>query len=237
MPPPVPPQNAELPHVGWEPQRAAAARNHEAILKAARALFEQGGVDNVDVRQIAQASGVGMGTLYRRFGDKASIIAALVGDEERKLQDALLTGPPPLGPGAPPPQRLESFLRTLANLTERNLELLYASEASAPQGRYHIGAYTAWHQHTAILLTEIGTTLDPNWLADVLLAPLAPALYRHHRFDYNLTPPEIADRVVAAARTLTTTERLSDRHRRADQARTDTRPNRVPAKTSTGRPA
>jgi hypothetical protein len=47
--------------------------------------------------------------LGRRFGDKGSLVAALLGDRERDLQDRVLSGPPPLGPGAPPRARLEAY--------------------------------------------------------------------------------------------------------------------------------
>lgn len=199
---PVPAPPEAEPPLGWDRQRAAAGRNRQAILDAAARLFAARGIDGVDVRQIASTAGVGMGTLYRRFGDKASVIAALIGDQERALQDALLRGPPPLGPGAPALQRLEAFLSALADLTERNLELLYASEAAAPAGRYRIGAYGAWHQHTVILLQEIGPAFDVEWVADLLLAPLAPALYRHHRVDRGRAADEIAHNLAAAAQRL-----------------------------------
>ena len=53
--------------------------------------------------QVAAAAGVGKGTLFRRFGDKSGLAAALLDARERVLQEAVLFGPPPLGPGAPPP--------------------------------------------------------------------------------------------------------------------------------------
>ena len=188
--------------MGWEPQRRAASRNREAILRAAAGLFAEHGVDRVDVRQIAAEAGVGMGTIYRRFGDKASVIATLLDDQERAIQDDLLRGRPPLGPGAPAIERLESFVRALADHTERNLDLLFASEASAPAGRYRVGSYGAWHQHAAILIADADPSAQAGWLADLVLAPLAPALYRHHRRDRGLSAEEIAANTVAAARRL-----------------------------------
>ncbi len=49
--------------------RKDAARNRDKILAAARAAFDEGGVD-VGVEVIAQRAGVGVGTLYRRFPTK-----------------------------------------------------------------------------------------------------------------------------------------------------------------------
>jgi AcrR family transcriptional regulator len=188
--------------MSWAPQRKAASRNREAILRAAAGLFEERGVDHVDVRQIAADAGVGMGTIYRRFGDKASVIAALLDDRECAIQDDLLRGPPPLGPGPPATERLEAFLRALAEHTERNLDLLFASEASAAVGRYRLGSYGAWHLHAAILIADADPSADAGWLADLVLAPLAPALYRHHRRDRGLSAERIIENTVAAARRL-----------------------------------
>ena len=204
MPAERPLSDRELPLAGsperWGRQRSAASHNHTAILRAANELFARDGVEAVDVRQIAAAAGVGVGTVYRRFGDKASVIAELVGDQERELQDALLSGPPPLGPGAPPRQRLEAFLRRLGDLTERNLDLLLACEHLAPGARYRTGGYGSWHQHLTILLERIAPDLDAGWYADVLLAPLGPGLYALHRRQYGVAPDVLADRVVEAAR-------------------------------------
>ena len=54
-------------------RRADAERNRAAIITAATAVFaEQGG--EVDVREIARRSGVGMGTLYRHFPSKEDLL-------------------------------------------------------------------------------------------------------------------------------------------------------------------
>lgn len=202
---PKPPAPRELPvagGTGWERQRTAAARNHEAILQAARELFEADGIGAVDVRQIAAAAGVGVGTVYRRFGDKAGVMAALLGDQERALQDAVLAGPAPLGPGAEAPARLEAFLRELSALTERNLDLLHALAAAIDHPRRQ-GGYGSWHLHVTVLLSQIAPGIDAEWYADVLLAPLNAAFYRHHRREQGMAPEAIADKVVDTARRVT----------------------------------
>ena len=100
----------ELPLVHPSPprERADAARNRVRVLAAAERLFAEGGRD-VTMEQVAAAAGVGKGTLYRRYPDVASIAQALLDEHERTLQERLLHGPPPLGPGAPPADRLAAF--------------------------------------------------------------------------------------------------------------------------------
>jgi AcrR family transcriptional regulator len=51
---------------------------------------------------VAREAGVAKSTVFHRFGDRQALAQALVGDAERALQEDLLRGPPPLGPGAPP---------------------------------------------------------------------------------------------------------------------------------------
>lgn len=151
-------------------ERADAARNRAAILRAAAALFAEQGVAEVSMDQIAAAAGVGKGTLFRRFTDKSGLAVALLDERESALQAAILTGPPPLGPGAPPGKRLSAFANAYLDYALGHLDLVRLSETATPGARYRIGAYRFWHQHLAILLAG---TEDPETTAHTLLAPLA----------------------------------------------------------------
>ncbi|MFI7121101.1 TetR/AcrR family transcriptional regulator [Amycolatopsis sp. NPDC049868] len=151
-------------------ERADAARNRAAILDAAASLFAEHGVEAVSMDQVAAAAGVGKGTLFRRFGDKAGLAVALLDARERLLQEGILHGPPPLGPGAPPADRLVAFAGAYLDYVLEHLPLVRMSETAAPGARYRIGAYRFWHRHVAILLDG---TPDPEHAAHALLAPLA----------------------------------------------------------------
>lgn len=58
------------------PLRADAERNRRRILAAAAEVFAERGLD-AGLDEIARRAGVGTGTVYRRFPDKASLIEAL----------------------------------------------------------------------------------------------------------------------------------------------------------------
>ena len=57
--------------------RQDALRNRERLLEAADAMFREHGVE-VSVGEIADAAGVGRGTLFRNFKNKDALIAAVV---------------------------------------------------------------------------------------------------------------------------------------------------------------
>ena len=170
----------ELPVVGVpRRERADAARNRQKVLNAAGRLFGEHGVANVTMEQVARAAGVGKGTVFHRFGDRAGLALALLDDRERELQEAILRGDPALGPGAPPRERLTAFLDALLDFTVEHAELLIAADSGRPGGRYLTGAYASWHRHVALLLAELRPGSDAAVLAHVVLAPLAADLVRH----------------------------------------------------------
>ena len=159
-------------------ERADAARNRTRILEAAAALFAERRGPRVTMEQIAAAAGVGKGTLYRRYPDVPSIALALLDKHERELQEQLLRGRPPLGPGAPPAERLAAFYRAMVELLERHGHLALAAETGAH--RFETGAYRAWAVHVGVLLAEAGIGDRPA-LPDALLAPLAPEVFARQR--------------------------------------------------------
>ncbi|MDO3705472.1 helix-turn-helix domain-containing protein [Micromonospora sp. C28SCA-DRY-2] len=156
-------------------ERADAARNRAAVLAAAASLFRERGVEAVSMDAVAAEAGVGKGTLFRRFGDKAGLATALLDEQERALQEAILFGPPPLGPGpadapASARDRLSAFVDAYLDYLLAHLDLVRMSETAAPGARYRIGAYRFWHQHVALLLAG---RPDPAADAHTALAALA----------------------------------------------------------------
>jgi AcrR family transcriptional regulator len=65
--------------VGQRRLRADARRNHGRILAAARDVFVERG-PGAPLEEIASRAGVGIGTLYRRFADRRSLMRAVVLD-------------------------------------------------------------------------------------------------------------------------------------------------------------
>jgi AcrR family transcriptional regulator len=194
-------QSRDLPTAGPPPERADARRNRLRILEAAAELIGERGFDEVTIDDIAARAGVAKGTVFHRFGTRAGLAVALLDERERRFQDRLLSGPPPLGPGAPPEERLVAFLRALVDFTDENVDLLIVSDHDEPGGRYLTGAYAAWRLHTASLLEELGAgPRSAPGLADTLLAPAAADLIRHRRREQGVPRAQIKRELELVAR-------------------------------------
>jgi AcrR family transcriptional regulator len=89
--------------------RADVARNLDALLQAAKTVFAQTGVD-APVRDIAEQAGVGVGTLYRHFPQRADLIAAVF---QREI-DACADAAPILAAEHPPFEALAQWLQRFA---------------------------------------------------------------------------------------------------------------------------
>jgi AcrR family transcriptional regulator len=178
----------ELPLFDEDPalcERADAARNRRRILAAAAALVDERGIDHVSMDAVARAAHVGAGTLYRRFGDRAGLALALLDEHTRAFQDAFISGPPPLGPGAPAAERLRAFGEGYIDILERHGPLI---TAAAPPGRDAIGPHQAYATHLAILVREAVPHLDADYVAQALLATLSPWSYMlaRRRFGWSI---------------------------------------------------
>ncbi len=165
-------------------ERADAARNRRKVLAAAARLFAEKGVESVSMDAVAAAAGVGKGTLFRRFGDKSGLAAALLDERERDLQQRILSGPPPLGPGAPARDRLSAFFAAYLEYVLGHLDLVRMSETASPGARFRIGAYRFWHRHVAILLAEARPDADAEPLSHALLAAVSAEVAGVLRAEY-----------------------------------------------------
>lgn len=172
----------ELPVLGAPPrERADAARNRRRILCTAERLFAERGVDRVSMDAIAAAAEVGKGTLFRRFGDRAALLRAVLEEREAAFQEGFIRGPAPLGPGAPPADRLVAFGHAMLAHIEDHGALLVAAETGSAGRRFRAPVYGAYRAHVLSLLRTVAPELDAEVLADALLAALGAELVMHQR--------------------------------------------------------
>src|SRR3546814_11313979 len=118
---------------------------------------------------VAASAGVGKATVFRRFGNRAGLMTAVLDHTEAEWQAAVISGPPPLGPGAPPMERLLAFGRTRMELTLTHAELIEAAGSTSTRNR---AAYSFIAMHVRHLMREPDARGSVPLLAPALLAPL-----------------------------------------------------------------
>ena len=159
-----------LPMAGAPGERADAAANRVRILQAARRVLAERGAEGTSIDAVASEAGVGKGTVFRRFGDRSGLFQALSDQHLRSFQDAFMLGPPPLGPGAPPGERLAAFLDGLLDLYDCHRELTLALEKD--RWKAPIEGYLTLSMHLEHLLAQTSPTLDAPITAQLLLNAL-----------------------------------------------------------------
>jgi len=181
-------------------ERRDAAEHRRHILDVARRLFAERGVDEVSMHQVAQAAGVGQGTLYRRYAHKGELCMALLGENVARVQDELRTYLASCGPSTSARAQLDYVLSRHVAFNEENAPLLSAMlEASCGHRRaayYDNPIYLAQHETVETLLQRAVTrgefpSLDTAYVADAILAALEIGLYIHQRTRQGFTPERI----------------------------------------------
>jgi AcrR family transcriptional regulator len=193
--------DGELPVLGIDPcERADAARNRRKILLAAERLFAENGAENVSMDAVAEAAGVGKGTLYRRFGDRAGLARAILNEREVDFQEHLIRGDAPLGPGADPTDRLMAFGEAVVDRLELHGDLVLAAETGATGARFQGLVYATYRAHVKTLLNEINPQIDAEFVADVLLSALSAEMVNYWRGSSGLSGDRIKDGYVRLVR-------------------------------------
>lgn len=173
-----------LPVSGTGAPRADAARNHAHLVAVAREMVAEGGVAAVTMDGLAQRAGLGKGTVFRRLGSRAGIFRALLDDDEREFQSRVLTGPPPLGPGAPAVDRLMAYgPARIAHLLAHREILAAAVDSRAPTplgpasevSRLHIRVLLDACRGAAVESEALALQLHAALEAPIILYPHAEA--------------------------------------------------------------
>ncbi|NGO09251.1 TetR/AcrR family transcriptional regulator [Streptomyces sp. HC44] len=168
-----------LPSAGGRPPlRADAARNRTRLLEVAAELAAERGAANVTMEAVATAAKVGKGTVFRRFGDRAGLMYALLDHHEQQLQAAFLMGPPPLGPDAPAAERLRAFGPAVIRHEHAHRDLYLAAHEDAARN-YRGPAYQLRIGHVALLLRQLKTGGDIELMAHTLLGYIGTLLADH----------------------------------------------------------
>jgi AcrR family transcriptional regulator len=119
--------SAEAPSRPERRVRADAQRSLDALLLAAKEVFATSGVD-APVREIADKAGVGLGTLYRHFPQRADLIAAVF----RREIDACADIAPVLAESYAPFDALANWMQRYAEFVGTKRGLAQALHSGDP---------------------------------------------------------------------------------------------------------
>ncbi|HEX9887894.1 MAG TPA: TetR/AcrR family transcriptional regulator [Nitriliruptorales bacterium] len=118
----------------------------ERILETARLLAAKGGLDTLQMRDVARGAGVSLSTLYRHHASKAHLVLALMTRELERLRQELADEPPP---GDGPVPRVRHVLHHIA----------YTWAASPPAADAMLRAYLTAGPEAEELRRAAGQTL------------------------------------------------------------------------------
>jgi AcrR family transcriptional regulator len=168
------------------------------ILKNAKTLFSEQGVDNVSMHQIAKSAGIGQGTLYRRYAHKGELCLDIMQESSRLVNEEIALY---LAAGADIPvrERLEKVLQIIFDFLEEKSHWLEAIQAPTCEARrsiiYHSPMYQTLHAAICGLLSEAaqktGLPQNPIFTTDVIMASMAPDLYLFFQRDRGYSLDEI----------------------------------------------
>lgn len=170
--------------------RADAARNRNRLLQSAQRLFVEQGIADVTMSAIARDAGVGKGTLYRHFPDKAAVCHALLDEDMRVFQHETLIA---MQSASDPRKALRWFLGEAAEYVVDHSELLCEV---ANQGGIEMLSHPAhiwWRQTILGLLERIAPEGDLAYMADSLYILLDVQTIRFQRSTLGYDLPRIKD--------------------------------------------
>lgn len=196
----------QLPMAAVPPRvRRDAAANSDRILAAARDVIRREGIQALTMDHLAARAGVGKGTVFRAFGNRSGLFAALTDESERSFQQEFLSGPPPLGPGAPAVQRLLAYGEGRLRLHQLHGPLLREMSRDVTDA-FEVPARQLSAAHVRMLLRECGLHDNVDVAAEALLGLLNAETAHYLITERRLAPQEVlagwqqlARSIVAAA--------------------------------------
>ncbi|MFI9718527.1 TetR family transcriptional regulator [Streptomyces sp. NPDC052396] len=140
-------------------QRQEARRRR--ILATSAQLAGRGGFDAVQMREVAECSGVALGTLYRYFPSKVHLLVATMQDQLERLHETLRKRPPT---GGDPAARVAETLMRAFRAMQREPHLADAMVRALTFADRSVSAEvdTVSRLTTAIILDAMGLPGGPS---------------------------------------------------------------------------
>lgn len=172
------------------------------ILSAAKSLLETHDIESVTMHQIAKESGVGQGTLYRRYNHIGDVCSDLIKSTTMQYIETMEANFLAIAPDEVAMQKLSECLQTLIDFVDENVSLLsLISSIHAEKRSFAIHKKPFFIRLRNILtplleravqngeIAEIDVTLTVN----TILTSLLPDQYLYHRSVLGYTKQQFKD--------------------------------------------
>ncbi len=195
----IPLQNDETPPPPKKRARRSDAKaNRQLILQTAQRLFAEKGLDNVAMMAIAEAAGVGQGTLYRAFANKGELCVALMDEDLQVFQEKTLILFRELSQETALVQ-LKQFLIQVIDFLDNHATLMCEAQNHQLLGEElsPTGLHTWFHQTVGLILNrakakgEISEEIDVIFATNAILSTLSPTIFVHYRQTLDLSIEKI----------------------------------------------
>jgi AcrR family transcriptional regulator len=168
----------------------------DRIRSAALRLFNERGYGSATVEAIADAAGVGVGTIYRRWPDKPTLANAVFGWAEDSIIDAISGAP--VEARTPKRQFLELWDRTWA------FAMTHPDRVVFIEGHTHEAFLDdanrakkqAFLDHIALVFREIGVRAAPELAVSMITGTLVHLI----RSGFTADPADVGERLWSALR-------------------------------------
>jgi AcrR family transcriptional regulator len=186
------------------------------VIEAAKALFIESGYPATTLESVAEAADVSLPTLYRLFGSKRALLAAVLDTSFGGDDEPIAFGDRPAIRAArsePDPVRMvEAFGRILGELMERTSAILYVLDTAAevdPEANELLAEirrqrHTGQSRIVAALVERraLDPDLDPSKAADMVYAFMSPDVHRILTIERGWTPQDYEAWAVRGLRSL-----------------------------------
>lgn len=186
-------------------ERSDSARNRERLLETARRLFAEQGIESVTMSAVAEAAGVGKGTLYRHFPNKTQLLQQLIDADQRDLQDRTIRH---LSAHVSDPAGcLDWFLAEVVAFISRHQSLFFGQMGDLSLSLLEHPAHAWWRLTIRGLLARLRTALDLDYAADLLYLLLDPRTIHFQKQRHGYDDEALTRRLIELARHLSSGER------------------------------
>lgn len=182
-------------------ERSDSLRNRELLLETAQRLFAEQGIESVTMSAVAEAAGVGKGTLYRHFPNKTQLLQELVDTDQRDLQErtfhhltAHVTDPAGC---------LDWFLGEVVAFVGRHQLLFFGQMGDVSVSLLDHPAHQWWRMTIRGLLIRQRPAIDIEYATDVLYLLIDPRTIHFQKTRHGYDDEALTRNLVATARHLT----------------------------------